>query len=691
MKWLLGVFWVSCVFAQDRLITHVTDPQGQFETRLILVNHAALPTSYRLDAIGLEGQTVAVARGALAAQVTRIVGLDELFGLSSIAYLRVSSDEGFSVLARYRRKSGGAPVEVAESRELSRRWQFYTSNGDTVTDGMALVNPGSQPADLALRVFDASGEMVSSSDLGVLAEGFKGLQLFDIAPPGAYAVLESTQPLSVMALRFQQSDPAVFWPIPAVPLADAPQAPTAPVSLTLLYTNDEHGWMEAQGDIGGAAEMLGLWREVEGLRPDGNFLVLSGGDMWTGPAIATWTKGESMANVLNLMGYQAAAVGNHEFDFGVDILNERREASSFPFLAANIERREGPLPPLFAEPYIIRRVGGLDVGILGLTTVGTPQITFPEVTGPYVFRDYEQVLRQYIPEMDAHGADLVLVVGHVCWDELRHLIPVARQLGVDFLGGGHCHGTGLEIVEGIPVLEADSYLRHYGRVDLTVDPGSGEVLDVKAEIKVNRGGRPDPLIETEVDRWREATDEILSMVIGYASQEIPQRSAEMENMIVDSWLWSSPHMQIAMTNRGGIRQSIPAGNITVGTILGLLPFENFIVELELTGAQVIENIVCCHPVLGGMTADKGYRLSDGTTLDPQASYRVMTTDFMYEGGSGFLFRNQDPEPFHTGISWRQPVIDWIESNHTSADNPLNLHLDGTPRDQTIPEGFDLYQ
>jgi 5'-nucleotidase / UDP-sugar diphosphatase len=106
---------------------------------------------------------------------------------------------------------------------------------------------------------------------------------------------------------------------------------------------------------GGAASMLTHWREDEGYSPDGPFLVLSGGDTWTGPALSTWFDGESMIEVMNLMGYDAAAVGNHEFDFGLDGLRERGAQAEFPFLAANMRTAAGTEID-FALPYVVHEV-----------------------------------------------------------------------------------------------------------------------------------------------------------------------------------------------------------------------------------------------------------------------------------------------------------------------------------------------
>jgi len=128
--------------------------------------------------------------------------------------------------------------------------------------------------------------------------------------------------------------------------------------LTVFYTNDEHGWMEPFDDLaGGASGMLGRWKEVEGYDGKDSFLVLSGGDMWTGPAISSWFKGESMVNVMNAMGYDAAAIGNHEFDFTVEVLTNNMSKMNFPLLSANIKEKNSGNIPSFAKPYLITKSG----------------------------------------------------------------------------------------------------------------------------------------------------------------------------------------------------------------------------------------------------------------------------------------------------------------------------------------------
>ena len=140
----------------------------------------------------------------------------------------------------------------------------------------------------------------------------------------------------------------ILWSLMIIILLFSCKTGTSPSSdngeqtfrIIILYTNDEHGWMEATDTHGGAAGMMGLWKNNEDYTETGPFLILSGGDMWTGPAISTWTKGESMVDVMNAINYDAAAIGNHEFDFKIEGLNQRIAQSDFSFLSANIRVKE---------------------------------------------------------------------------------------------------------------------------------------------------------------------------------------------------------------------------------------------------------------------------------------------------------------------------------------------------------------
>jgi 2',3'-cyclic-nucleotide 2'-phosphodiesterase (5'-nucleotidase family) len=449
-------------------------------------------------------------------------------------------------------------------------------------------------------------------------------------------------------------------------------------SLTILYTNDEHGWIAPDDEnAGGAAAMMQRWRDEEGYAEDSSFLILSGGDMWTGPALSTWFDGKPTIEVLNVMGYDAAAIGNHEFDFGPEGLRERAAEAEFPFLAANLLDAQTGEQSELALPYVIKPVGNLEVGIIGLASTGTPKTTMPTHVEGLIFAPYAETLEMIAPEVREEGADVLIVISHLCGREMEALAQVAADLGIAMIGGGHCHERINRIADGgVLLVESQAYMQAYTRIDLTVDPGSDEVLESTAQIKENLTGAQDEAVAAIVDSWQVQLDDALDEVIGYTDQGIRQRSPEMFNLVTDAWLAAYP-ADIAMSNSGGFRQDIPPGEITLADVVGVLPFDNVLIDCELTGQEVIASYQQSNRnvALGGMRARAGYELLDGTPIDPETTYQVLVNDFMYAGGNGFRFQEYDPNAYQTGIDWRQPVIDWIAELNTSADDPLENYLD----------------
>ncbi len=462
---------------------------------------------------------------------------------------------------------------------------------------------------------------------------------------------------------------------------------TEPLQLTVLYTNDEHGWMAATEQTGGAAGMVHHWREDEGYTEDGPFLILSGGDTWTGPAISSWFDGEPMVEVMNAMGYDAAALGNHEFDFGVDGLRERMAQAEFPFLGANVvpEESSGSAETI-ALPYVIQEVDGWDtgttvkVGIIGLASTRTPRTTMPTHVAGLRFEDYATTLARTVPEARADGAEVIVVISHLCSPELRALVAVAKELDIAMLGGGHCHERFSRVDQGVALVSAGWQLSAYGRVDLTLDPRTRDVIDVTVELRPNPAGHADDEIAAIVDAWQARVDDELLVTIGYAENGITKSSPAMHNMVMDAWLASYPS-DIAMSNPGGFRQDIAAGEITLADIVGVLPFDNVLVDVALTGEQVIASYEhgSRRPAVGGLARMNGRYTVNGETLDPDAVYHVLVNDFMYAGGDGYRFAEYDPDAYQTGIDWRQPVIEWISALNTTEADPLGNYLDDTRR------------
>jgi len=461
-------------------------------------------------------------------------------------------------------------------------------------------------------------------------------------------------------------------------------------SFTILYTNDEHGWLEKTvrrngAMLGGVAEMMVRWRQFEDYDPDdSSFLVLSGGDNWTGPAISTLFEGQSTFEVMQAMGYDASAIGNHEFDFGLDLLQERMRSSAFPYVAGNIVTKGTTETADGFVPYTIIKANGVRVALIGLSTVSTPVTTKPDNVASLSFLPYANALKKWVPQARAAGADMIVGLGHICLDELLTLAPVASELGVDLLTGGHCNELVSREVNGVHILVGGKHWRSYARMEVVFDVARDEI--VHAEAKLVRDiyqdwpeATADSAIATIVKKWHAKAAKTMDVVIGYTENGVP-RPWLLFNLITDAWLAQYPAADIAFTNKGGVRQDLEPGPITIGDIYGVLPFDNALIEVKVTGRDLLENLECCGGIFAGMQWQNG-RLSrnDDTPLHPDSTYRVLINDFMYAGGSHYRFHHRDPNGYYTGINYRQPVIDYIKSLNTSPDKPLDNFLDGKNR------------
>lgn len=467
--------------------------------------------------------------------------------------------------------------------------------------------------------------------------------------------------------------------------------------ITILHTSDEHGWIESApiGDssmAGGAAVMLGAWKKNEGY-PNQSIVALSSGDMWTGPALSTCFRGESVVEVMSLMGYRAVAIGNHEFDFGIDILRRNRSMSAFPYLSANVGTASGK-PADFAAPYVILEVSGIKLAVIGLSYRGTKTACMPDKVDSLVFKDYEPVVRSRSAEARGKGAAIVIILAHVPSEELKVLAAQVPDLSIPLMLAGHTHQLLQEKVGETMIVESGDLMRSYNRVDMTYDRASKRVTDVKSKLvrliwdkNSPPPAPPDAAAAELVNKWQDKLKAEFGITVGFTAKGV-QRAPTLFNLVTDAWLQAFPQADVALSNIGGFRQDIPAGPITRGSIVGVLPFDNTLYEIKLTGTQLLDVLR-----LGGLAAagvkkmaDGGVALSrTGKPVDPQATYRVIVNNFMYAGGDGFPFKTQDPNGRNTMINWRQPVIDWITAQQSSSASTIDGKLDFEPR------GFEAKQ
>lgn len=448
--------------------------------------------------------------------------------------------------------------------------------------------------------------------------------------------------------------------------------------LTVLYSNDEHGWMEGREPGRGAANLLGLWREKEGYTEGGPFLLLSGGDHWTGPAISTWFEGEGMVELMNSMGYDATAIGNHEFDFGLDNLEQRIQQANFPYLAANIQWKASETLPveLGMLAYTLLEVNDLSIGIIGLSTTNTPSTTSPINVVDLLFLDYEPVLRETVTQLEAQNPDLIFVVSHVCMESLRPLAKAVVDLNISLMGGGHCNELVAEKIGETILLESNGHFRSYARAHFAYDLSLEKLIDSSFSTEQNEAGSSDESVDRLVSKWRTATEAQLGAVLGYSSREYHWNDDRLRRAVLESWLQMDGRADIAISNGGGLRSPIPKGELTLAEVVGLLPFENTIFAVELNGAEILQVLAeGRRPIFSGLIRTENDWLLAGTgrLVEPTETYRVLINSFMYEGGDDYgAIAEFDPNGFDTSINYRQPLVDWLLKQDSSASRPLVL-------------------
>ncbi|MCK5305267.1 MAG: metallophosphatase, partial [Candidatus Heimdallarchaeota archaeon] len=200
------------------------------------------------------------------------------------------------------------------------------------------------------------------------------------------------------------------------------------VNLTILHINDIHGWIEPHDGYGGAATYMGYFNQEGYTYDNDTFLLLSGGDQNTGPAVATLSKGEAVIEVMNTMNFSASCIGNHEFDFGVEWIENRKEMANFPILSCNIYDKGTTDLANFTVPYVVQNHGGINVGIIGLTTTSTYTSAHPKVTQDFDFWNFETSVRKYHDDVIAAGADVVIVLAHEVPSTLINLASAVDDL-----------------------------------------------------------------------------------------------------------------------------------------------------------------------------------------------------------------------------------------------------------------------
>src|SRR6266508_2947119 len=494
--------------------------------------------------------------------------------------------------------------------------------------------------------------------------------------------------------------------------------------LGVMHLNEHHALVApvlrgmpvtlVRGGVSRGKTLIGAIRK-EG----GNQILIDAGNVFQGTLWFTQYLGQADRECYNALGYEAVAIGNHEFDKGQQPLAEFLKRTTFPVLSANIvAESSSPISGLF-KSWIIKEIGGQRIGIFGLTTEETAVLSSP---GPSVsFANYIEAAKRSVAELKAQGVNKIIALTHIGITFDREL---ARQVaGIQVIIGGHSHtpmGPQVsppdpsrpypEVIaspSGKPVIVATDW--EWGRWlgDLTIGfDANGDITTVVAAqpTEVAPSIDPDPGFENRIKVLVQPLAALRSQQVGEAAvalngvrADVRSKETNLGNLIADAMLEKTraAGAQLALMNGGSIRTSIDAGPITLGELIEVQPFGNTITLVSLTGDQLkaalengvsqIETVAGRFPQVAGIRysfdASKpagsritGVQIADAqgySPIKPDATYRVVTNNFLLTGGDGYSVLQAGTNKLDTGLIDVDVTAEYIR-----AHSPIGAEVQG---------------
>jgi len=443
-------------------------------------------------------------------------------------------------------------------------------------------------------------------------------------------------------------------------VAAAQTASECNVRVTLLQVNDVYQFVPVErGTHGGLARVSTLRKQI--MKESPNTLFLMAGDTIS-PSVESITyKGAQMIDAWNNVGLDYATFGNHEFDFGPDVLRQRVAESKFRWLGANvIDAKTGKI---FAgtPAFEIREIGGVKVGLFGITLPETKTTSSP---GPEVeFRGACETAKQVIPQIRAAGAQTIVALTHLSLAEDKQLARCAE--GIDIIIGGHEHTLLQSSSGGVPIFKMTADGRELGRIDLNINQKTGKVESIDWQIIPVTDATPDdPEFAAVTTKYASRLTELAARV-GHTDVALDVRSAvnrteetNIADFVTDAFRRAAG-ADVALVNGGSLRADtiISAGEISLRDVLSILPFNNELAKIEVTGATLLQALE--HGVsrtapgaepgrfaqVSGLrfsfdaTLLPGVRVKDvtvnGQPLDPKKTYTLVTSKYLTEGGDQY--------------------------------------------------------
>jgi 5'-nucleotidase/UDP-sugar diphosphatase len=392
----------------------------------------------------------------------------------------------------------------------------------------------------------------------------------------------------------------------------------------------------------------------------------------------------------NLMGYDAGAFGNHEFDGTLEKLRTQMTLAEYPFISSNIQTGDGEYLGL---PYLVKQYDGFTVGILGITTLRTKTIASPDAS--LVFIDESEAARQVVEVLrDREGANIIIALTHmgdikegpehITSLELAEAVP-----GIDIIIDGHSHSLfeSPKTVNTTYIVSANEWGKYVGHGRLFVRDGA-LVNFVWTAVPIG----PDREVAEMLAPYIARAGESLKEVVGHATEPFifgnrltRKIETALGDLVCDANAWYfravyNQELDFAFHNGGAIRAEIRQGPITRENVLTVLPFENYLYIASLTGSDIIElfNFIATIPQDAGgfpqVSKEVRYRVDysggtgklveltiNGAPVDPGKTYRFCTNDYLLRGGDGYTVLTRSTEPFNTSLLLSYVVIEYINA------------------------------
>ena len=495
---------------------------------------------------------------------------------------------------------------------------------------------------------------------------------------------------------------------------------SAGYSVTILHTNDFHARFEpiskydgpcgaednTEGKcFGGTARMVTAIAEARGRT--NNAILVDGGDQFQGTLFYSYYKGKMAAEMMNKLGYDGMTVGNHEFDDGPEVLAGFMDAVDFPILMSNADVSAEPLlADKLAKSAVIER-GGEKIGLIGLTPEDTDELASP---GDNVsFSDPVAAVQGEVDKLTAQGVNKIIVLSHSSYAVDQKV--AAGTTGVDVIVGGHSNtllsntneraqGPYPTMVGNTAIVQAYAYGKYLGELNVTFDD-AGNITEAKGEpILIDAGVTEDAATVARVAELAEPLEEIRNKVVVQTAEAIEgdravcrAQECTMGNLIADAMLArvADQGISVAIQNSGGIRSSIDVGEVTMGEVLTVLPFQNTLSTFQVTGAVLVEALengvsqveegAGRFPQVAGMTfvfdgaAEAGSRVSDVMigceAVDVAKVYGVVSNNYVRNGGDGYKMFKTAANAYDFG-----PDLADVTAEFLAANAPYSPYKDG---------------